>query len=123
MEKGIVKKQLSYVAGKTHEGKYFTAHGETVKKAIGDLNFKIVCEKIKNDPIQENTTFTVSKYRALTGACDSGVRSWMSQNAIEFDVVDDNTIERKPIKAKDLLPILKKTNAYGYEKFKSLITF
>jgi hypothetical protein len=47
----------------------------------------------------------------------------MQANGLEYDVVGNETVERNPIKAKDLLPILKKNNAYGYDKIKSLITF
>jgi hypothetical protein len=47
----------------------------------------------------------------------------MQNNNIPFKVVDDETVELKPLKAIDILPILKKTNAYGYERLKSLITF
>jgi hypothetical protein len=42
-----------------------------------------------------------------------GVKNWMDQNNITVDA----------IKAKDLFPILKKSNAYGFDKFKTLITF
>ena len=106
------------------EKESFFAHGESIKKAIGDLNFKIVAEKLKHDPIKENTLFTVKYYRLLTGACDSGCRSFMAQNNIPYKIVGDNeTMELKPIIAKDLLPILEKNHAYGFEKFKSLLTF
>jgi len=101
----------------------FTAHGQTVKKAIQDLEFKIISEKSKNEPINENTLITVKYYRLLTGACDSGCRIWLQQNDISFKIIDGETVEEKPIKAKDLFLILEKSNAYGFEKFKSLITF
>ena len=104
------------------KGKY-TAHGKTVKKAIQDLEFKIISEKLKKEPITKDTEFTVKYYRLLTGACDSGVRSWMQQNDIDFKVDGDDTVEIKPMKAVDLLPLLEKSNAYGIEKIKSLITF
>jgi len=38
-------------------------------------------------------------------------------------VVDNSTVELEPIKAKDLLPLLQKTNAYGLQKIKELINF
>ena len=62
-------------------------------------------------------------YRTITGACDSGVRSWMKSNNIPYKIKDGKTTELKPIKAIDLLPMLKKTNAYGFEKIEKLITF
>ena len=115
----VIQKRNCFVAEK--DG--FFAHGDTVKKAIGDLNFKIVAEKLKNDPITENTQFTVMYYRTLTGACDSGCRSWMQQNGIQYKEVDGRTEELKPITAKELLPLLEKTRPYGFEKFKSLLAF
>ena len=131
---GILSKVLSvhvrkeYTLYKTHFGFIAekdnrTAHGKTIRKAISDIEFKFISEKLKNDPIKEDTKFTVKYYRLLTGACDSGCRNWMNNNNIPFKIVDDETVELKPIKAKDLLPILEKSNAYGLEKFKSLITF
>lgn len=66
---------------------------------------------------------TVKYYRLLTGACDIGVRDFMTRNKLEFKIVDDKTVEINPIKAFELLPILEKNNAYGLEKFKKLITF
>jgi len=110
---------FEYVAKK---GK-FTAHSKTVKKAIVDLEFKKVAEKLKKDPIKEDTLFTVKYYRLLTGACDNGVRQWMQNNKIPFKVIGEDTVELKPMKAKELLPILEKTNAYGVERFKQLVTF
>ena len=127
--KSIIKEPC-FVAEKDN----FFAHGETVKKAIGDLQFKIVAEKLKNGPITKDTEFTVMYYRTLTGACDLGCRSFMESNKIPFDVLNKGKIteetilvdkDKKPtvMKAKDLLPILEKTRPYGYEKFKQLVTF
>ena len=90
----------------------FTAHGSTIKKAIDDLQFKIVSEKLKKEPIKEDTVLTIQYYRLITGACEFGVKEWMSNNKID-----------EGITAKELLPILEKTNAYGLSKFKQLITF
>jgi hypothetical protein len=47
----------------------------------------------------------------------------MQQNNIPYSVVDGNTVEKEPIKAVDLLPLLEKTKAYGLERFKTLVTF
>jgi hypothetical protein len=109
MDNKKVKKHECYVAEKDN----FFAHGNDIKKAISDLQFKIVADKLKKEPIHEDTEITVNHYRLITGACELGVKSWMEQNNI--------TVES--IKAKDLLPILKKTNAYGLERFQNLITF
>ena len=116
---GVYTTPIGYIAQK---GEY-TAHGQTLKQAIVDLEFKIVSEKLKNEPIKEDTLFTVKYYRLLTGACDSGCRQFMQQNNIEYDVVGNETVERKAITAKELLPILEKSKPYGYDKFKQLITF
>jgi len=67
--------------------------------------------------------FTVKYYRLLTGACEEGVKQWMQNNGVEYSIKDDSVIEKQPIKAIDLLPMLEKSNAYGIEKIKSLITF
>jgi hypothetical protein len=103
-----INKGTSFVAEK--EG--FTAHGETVKKAVSDLQFKIVAEKLKSEPIEADTIITINHYRLITGACEFGVKSWMEQNKV-----------KENIKASELLPILKKTGAYGIDKFQSLVTF
>ena len=98
-----------YIAQK---GKY-TSHGKTIKTAIQDLEFKFIADKLKKEPITKDTIITPMYYHTVTGACKMGIESWMRNNNIEAD----------KIKAKDLLPILEKTNAYGYSKFKSLIAF
>ncbi|MGJ1369538.1 hypothetical protein, partial [Sphingobacterium spiritivorum] len=116
---GEANKQNCFVASKDA----FFAHGETVKKAIGDLNFKIVSEKLKNDPIQADTLFTVERYRIITGACDLGCREFMNRFNIAYTVVNDQTVEAEPMRADKLLPLLRQSNAYGIEKFESLIDF
>jgi hypothetical protein len=101
----------------------FTAHGNTVKKAIQDLEFKIISEKLKNEPIKEDTELTIKYYRLITGACEAGCISFMRENNIDFNFVYGEAVEVEKIKAKDLLPMLEKSNAYGLDKFKSLIQF
>ena len=91
----------------------FFAHGETVKKSIQDLNFKIIAEKLKKEPIKADTIITVQYYRIITGACQQGCDSWMKQN----------NITNTEYKAKDLLPLLERHHAWGVEKFKSLINW
>jgi len=68
---------------------------------------------------------TLSKDQAIEQAemaQNKKVNNW-SEKAIQFTVSDGKLIEKSPIKAKDLLPLLEKSNAYGIEKFKSLINF
>ena len=109
MDKKVIKKENCYVAEKDN---YF-AHGESVKKAVADLQFKLIAEKLKKEPIKANTIITVQYYRIITGACEMGCKSWMQQN----------NIKKESYKAGELLPLLEKTNAYGLENFKKLITF
>ena len=106
----IYRTPFSFIAQKDD----FTAHGKTIAKSIEDLQFKIIAEKLKNDPITEDTMISMAYYRVITGSCEQGISSWVNEN---------NLSELTEIKAKDLLPILEKTNAYGLDKFKSLITF
>ena len=103
--------------GKTH------AHGDSIKSAQEDFRFKLISEKLKKEPIDPETELTVMHYRTITGACDIGCRDFMQRNSIPFKVENNKTIEVNPIKAKDLLPLLEKNNAYGIERFRSLITF
>jgi hypothetical protein len=104
------------------KGKY-TAHAMSIKKGIQDIEFKIISEKLKNTPIKKETLITVKYYRLITGACDLGCRNFMDSNKISYKVVDGNTVELSPIKACDLLKLLEKSNSYGLDKFKKLITF
>jgi hypothetical protein len=105
----IYKTPFEFISQKDN----FTAHGKTIKKSIEDLEFKVISEKLKKEPIKEDTIIDIKYYRLITGACESGVKSWMQQN----------NIKKESYKAKELLPLLVKTNAYGVYKFKSLITF
>ncbi|MEC4049766.1 hypothetical protein OX284_010035 [Flavobacterium sp. SUN046] len=93
--------------GKTH------AHGDTLKKAKEDFEFKLISEKIKNEPINADTIIDVNYYRLVTGACELGCKDFIKQNNLTKD----------KYRADELLPLLEKTNAYGVEKFKSLIVF
>ncbi len=99
------------------------AHGETAKQAKEDFRFKLISEKLKSEPIKADTKLTVMYYRTLTGACDMGCRDWMEKNNIPYDIIGGRTVEKSPILAKDLIKILEKSKPYGFEKFKSLITF
>jgi len=107
--KRIASTEMFYIVNKDT----FFAHGKEFKKAVEDLEFKIISEKLKKEPINKDTLIDVKYYRLITGACELGVNEWMNSNGIKVD----------KIKAIDLLPILEKTNAYGLDKFKQLITF
>jgi len=102
------------------DGKGTHAHGDSIEKAKEDLRFKKIAEKLKAEPIKEDTVITIQYYRIITGACEAGVRNWIDKT---FEGDKKARILDKGIKAKDLLKFLKEDNAYGYERFKSLITF
>jgi len=108
LENGKIIKEVCFVAGKEN----FFAHGETPKAAINDCLFKIIAEKIKNEPILKTTKIDINYYHTVTGSCVLGIKSWMNQYNVPEGLI-----------AEKLLPILKKNNAYGLEKFKSLITW
>ena len=88
----------------------FTAHGKTMKEAVSDLQYKISVDRLAKEPIHMGDILTIDKYRAITGACKFGVQEWMEQHNIE-----------EGLTVAELLPLLEKTNAYGYEKFKELV--
>jgi hypothetical protein len=117
----ISKKGNVYKVKKVHSQKEFYlvtdgnihAHGDTIKKAKEDFEFKKISEKLKNEPIKKDTVIDVKYYRLITGACELGVNNWMETNGIK----------KESYKASELLPLLEKTNAYGLDRFKKLITF
>lgn len=61
----------------------------------------------------KNTLITVNYYRLLTGSCQSGVEAFRKAHGLT----------KEKYKAKDLLPILEKNQAYGLERFKKLVDF
>ena len=95
------------------DGKFTHSHGDSLKIAKEDFEFKLVSEKLKNEPIKKDTIIDIKYYRAITGACKKGVEMWLKENSIQ----------KQSYTAEELLPILEKTNAYGLNKFKSLIKF
>ena len=108
-DKGQFIKNQCYISEK--DG--FFAHGETIKKAISDVQFKAIADQLKKEPIKPETIITDQYYRIITGACEMGIKSWKQSHNVKAD----------EITAKELLPILEKTNAYGYERFKQLCNF
>lgn len=96
------------------------AHGDTLRKAKEDFQFKLISEQLKKDPITEDTIITPKYYHIVTGSCEMGIASWIDST---FNEKEKAKILDKGIKAKDLFPILEKKNAYGFERFKSLVTF
>ena len=104
----VIRKENCYVA---ESGKLY-AHGKSIKQAVEDLQFKLISEKLKNEPINKDTVIDIKYYRLVTGACEFGVKSFIESNEL-----------KDSYKACELLPILESKHAYGVEKFKSLITF
>ena len=116
MKNKVVQKESCFVAQK--DG--FSAHGETAKKAITDLLFKVNSDKLKKEPITPDTMVTIDHYRLITGSCEFGCKSWIEAN---IPAKNRAKVIENGIKAKDILPILEKTNAYGFQQFKKLVTF
>jgi hypothetical protein len=108
--KKVNREEYFFIANKDN----FYAHAEDLKKAISDLQFKMIAETLKKEPIKPDTIITRQYYRLITGACEFGTESWVKDNGLS---------ELQEIKASDLLKLLEKTNAYGLAKFKSLVTF
>ena len=104
----VIQREDCYVA----ESGEFYAHGKSMKKAVEDLQFKLISEKLKNEPINKDTVIDIKYYRLVTGACEFGVKSFIESNGL-----------KESYKACELLPILESNHAYGVEKFKSLLTF
>jgi len=130
-----------YSAKKVNKEKYFFivgrngyyAHAEDLHQAFDDLSFKIASEQLKKEPITADTLIDVKHYRLITGSCDMGCRDFLQRNNLPYKVVksgeqeqtvfcDENGNPTK-MKASDLLPLLKKNNAYGLERFMKLVTF
>ena len=113
--KGYTIYDCNYLGNKKHcfvaEKKGFTAHGKTVKKAIEDVEFKIISEKVENEPITLDTIVDVNHYRMITGACELGTTNWLKEN----------NLKKKKYMVSEILPILEKTHAYGVDRFKELI--
>jgi len=115
--KRIGKNDSFYIVSKDD----FHAHGKDFKKAFEDLQFKIQSHKLKSEPINEDTLVTIAHYRAITGACNLGCKGFMDRHKLEYTTTNDRVVEKNPIKAKDLLKLLKKDNAYGVERFEKLM--
>ena len=101
------------------DGKFTHAHGETLKEAKESFRFKIESDRIASEPITSETVIKIQHYRIITGACEFGVKNWIEQNIPQAKRA---SILKNGIKAKDLLPILEKTDAYGLSRFKALLT-
>ena len=106
----INKDEYFFIA---NNGNYY-AHAVDLKKAIEDLQFKMIADKLKKEPIHADTMISIMYYRTVTGACEFGTKAWLEQNKLTG---------KEEMRADELLPMLVKTNAWGADKFKQLVTF
>ena len=104
----------------TKDNKVF-AHGKDSRSAISDLEFKIASELFKNKPIKMTDKIGVMEYRAITGACDSGIRDWMDKHKFDYTIRDKRTVEKEKVVVKELLSLLEQDGAYGVKRLKELI--
>ena len=94
------------------KGKYF-AHGDTVQKAIQDVQFKFLQETFNLDDlvkqIKTKQMVSVNEYRLLTGACSMGVAEFMKEMNIDVD----------ELPLSEVLQITK--GRFGYDKIVELL--
>jgi hypothetical protein len=50
-----------------------------------------------------------------------GCKGFMDRHGIKYIESNGRVVEEAPVKAKDLLKLLKKDNAYGVDRFEKLI--
>ena len=115
--KRIGKEEISYMVT---DGKCLFAHGETPEEAKQDLRYKKMANRLKNEPINPDTIITMQYYRIVTGACKLGIKTWIESNIPEGK---KEKVMAKGLPAKELLPMLEKSGAYRFERFKGLIKF
>jgi hypothetical protein len=97
--------QETYLANR---GKY-SAHGESIEKAIEDCNFKFLQATINvkeyAKEVKEKGVMTIQDYRLLTGACEQGCKMFLSQNNLKG--VSELPLDKA-------LPLV--NNAYGFDR-------
>ena len=99
--KGRVSRVI--LAGKTKVSYLVTdgsawSHGETIKKAREGLIFKISSRdttEYKNWKLDTKVTLSqaIKSYRAITGACEQGVKSWMENRKVPESMTISLAIE------------------------------
>ncbi|MDV3965409.1 hypothetical protein CMT53_02670 [Elizabethkingia anophelis] len=76
-------KRKCFVANK---GNYY-AHGETLRQAIDDVNFKFLRENFNAEKliseIKQKQKISLSEFRLLTGACSAGCEIFMREKGIK----------------------------------------
>jgi len=92
----------------------FYSHGETLREAIADVNFKYMQENFDLSElikeIKDKQTVSVEEYRLLTGACKMGVSQFMESNKI--------TVAELPLEK--VLEIT--SGAYGGSRIRELLS-
>ncbi|WIL01335.1 ribonuclease inhibitor [Riemerella phage vB_RanS_CRP6] len=100
-------KRKCYVAQKDS----FFAHGDTIREAVEDVNFKFLQENANVDDIVteilKTQKITVSQFRLITGACKAGCENFLKSNGIK-------TTEMSLDKALTILE-----GQYGWDKIKN----
>lgn len=85
-----------------------SAHGETIKSALKAYKRKMKTRcSVSEAKLTLETAMTFKKYHRLTGACEAGTKAFCDKHGISYDA---------KMKLRDLLPLLKADNAYGYDK-------
>ena len=97
------KKEASYLVT---DGNGNYAHGKTIKEAREDLVYKIVAKFEGELPKSAIGKEWIGIYRAVTGACSSGVKGFVNEVGIVLD---------KTYTCTEIAELTK--GRYGYEKF------
>ena len=65
----------------------FHAHGDSIKEAINDVNFKFLQENLDTKKlvkeIKQKQTVNINEYRLLTGACSAGVNAFIANRGLQ----------------------------------------
>lgn len=68
-----------------------SAHGNTLKSAIEDVQYKIQAHSGKDEAIERvksSQQVTVNDFRVITGACREGMRQHLSNRRINMDTIE-----------------------------------
>jgi hypothetical protein len=90
-------------------GNYAYHSEKSVKHAISGLKRK-AGKLLFSGKLKLTDTITRSLYAQITGACNPGIRDFLSRHGLE---------NRKSITVAELLPLIK--NEYGYDKFMKIV--
>jgi len=91
------------------------AHGETIKDAVDDVNFKFLQIDFNAsslvDDIKTRQNVTINDYRLLTGACLNGVHQFLRSHCIDYENQESIPLEQV---------ISLTANAFGGERIAEL---